>query len=212
MSSSHTPPRLDKRILKSKHAIEQAFIDLLKEEDYSKITITKITEHAGVNRGTFYKHYTYKEDILKEVRQSVLDQFTNILETTYIHLSILELRHQPLDTALFAFVYENRDFFHLALHSIGFLDFQNQFCDSIKQLLLEQYFSRVDLPEKTKNVLCGYISYGFLGILVEWDKTDYQASVEDVTETTRQVLICDFVELKKQSMKNLDPSEEDKNN
>ncbi|MDN6626366.1 MAG: TetR/AcrR family transcriptional regulator [Pisciglobus halotolerans] len=178
----------------------KAFISLLKEEEYSKVTVTKITEKANVNRGTFYKHYTYKEDILKEVQSGVLNRLTEIIETNYVHIPIDQISDDQLDTTLFEFVYEYREFFHLAINTSIFPNFQKEFCTKIEAILMGQYFSLLDLPEKTKPVLCRYIAYGFFGILVSWDADDYSGSVEEAAETTHRVLLHDFTELQKRSL------------
>ncbi|RIO05573.1 TetR/AcrR family transcriptional regulator, partial [Mammaliicoccus sciuri] len=50
----------DRRVRKSKRAIKQAFIQLLKENNLDRITIQQISDLADVNRGTFYLNYEEK--------------------------------------------------------------------------------------------------------------------------------------------------------
>ena len=200
MSDTNVKIKIDKRVLKSKEAIAKAFIDLLEEEEYSKVTITKITEKANVNRGTFYKHYNYKEDILKEVQTRILNKFTEIIETKYIHIPLDQVSDDQLDTTLYEFVYEHQDFFRLAITTSIFPNFQKEFCTKIQAILMQEYFSLLDLPEKIKPVLCRYIAYGFFGILVSWDADDYAGSLEEAAKITQQVLLYDFTELQKKSL------------
>ena len=37
--------------------IEQAFYDLMKEKDYTNITVTDIIKKAQVSRASFYRHF-----------------------------------------------------------------------------------------------------------------------------------------------------------
>ena len=37
--------------------IEQAFYDLMKEKDYTNITVTDIIKRAQVSRASFYRHF-----------------------------------------------------------------------------------------------------------------------------------------------------------
>ncbi|HGD1877536.1 TPA: TetR/AcrR family transcriptional regulator, partial [Streptococcus agalactiae] len=51
----------DRQIQKTKVAIYNAFISLLQENDYSKITVQDVIGLANVGRSTFYSHYESKE-------------------------------------------------------------------------------------------------------------------------------------------------------
>ena len=46
----------DRRFVKNRKALEQAFIRLALQKPYSHITVTDIAKEAGVNRMTFYSH------------------------------------------------------------------------------------------------------------------------------------------------------------
>lgn len=41
----------------TKEAIRHAFLDVLKEKPYKKVTVKDISERCGINRNTFYYHY-----------------------------------------------------------------------------------------------------------------------------------------------------------
>jgi AcrR family transcriptional regulator len=56
--------KIDRRIIKSKEAINKAFLELFSEKELEQITINDISERANVNRGTVYLHYSDKYDLL----------------------------------------------------------------------------------------------------------------------------------------------------
>ena len=56
----------DRRFKKNKKEIRRAFIDLVIEKGYDKLTISEIAERADINRMTFYSHYESIEDIFHE--------------------------------------------------------------------------------------------------------------------------------------------------
>lgn len=49
----------------SQQWLMEALIKLMKQKRFSNITICELSETAGVNRKTFYRHFQTKEDILK---------------------------------------------------------------------------------------------------------------------------------------------------
>ena len=63
-----------KSALKSKKLIKNAFSELLQKKDVDTITVTEIVTLAGINRGTFYAHYSNTVDVLEEIEKDVSEQ------------------------------------------------------------------------------------------------------------------------------------------
>jgi len=60
---------VDKRKIENarvKKSIEIAFFTLLKEKNFSEITVTDIVKKSGVARTSYYRNFNSKEDIIKE--------------------------------------------------------------------------------------------------------------------------------------------------
>ncbi|WP_278897866.1 TetR/AcrR family transcriptional regulator [Lactobacillus gallinarum] len=64
--------KTDRRTLYTIRVIKDAFIKLVKEESYSKVTITQICREADITRSTFYLHFTSITDVLNAVLNDVL--------------------------------------------------------------------------------------------------------------------------------------------
>ena len=47
---------IDKRVIKTKNAIFEAFKQLVQEKDMSDITISELTQKANITRSTFYMY------------------------------------------------------------------------------------------------------------------------------------------------------------
>ena len=47
----------------SKQWLAQSLFDLMEKQNYSEITISKISENAQLARRTFYRNFSSKEDI-----------------------------------------------------------------------------------------------------------------------------------------------------
>ena len=59
----------DRRILRTKKAIRQAFLSLLSEIPFEDITVSALSERAGINRKTFYLHYPSTRSLFDEIRR-----------------------------------------------------------------------------------------------------------------------------------------------
>lgn len=64
--------KTDRRTLYTIRVIKDAFIKLVKEELYSKVTITQICREAAITRSTFYLHFTSITDVLNAVLDDAL--------------------------------------------------------------------------------------------------------------------------------------------
>ena len=52
------PKTTDRRVLRTKKNIRQAFLHLLSEKSLSQITVKELSDLADINRKTFYMYYS----------------------------------------------------------------------------------------------------------------------------------------------------------
>lgn len=69
--------------IRTDKAIMQAFIDLLKEKSFEKITVQDILEKTPVTRATFYAHYHDKY----EIAERMLEQFLHARDDVRLEIS-----------------------------------------------------------------------------------------------------------------------------
>lgn len=71
-------PKVDPRVRRTRQVLQQAMNELLKEKDFTEVSVQDITARADVNRATFYKHFLDKYDLLNTVirdrLQTLLDE------------------------------------------------------------------------------------------------------------------------------------------
>lgn len=65
----------DARTRRTRDALGDALIDLLREKPFESITVQEVLDRAGVSRATFYTHYRDKEDLL----ESDMDEFLELM-------------------------------------------------------------------------------------------------------------------------------------
>ncbi len=64
---------MDPRAARTRTSLQQALLALALEHDLDDITIGDVVERAGVNRSSFYQHYSDKDTLLADALESVLD-------------------------------------------------------------------------------------------------------------------------------------------
>ncbi|WOD65400.1 TetR/AcrR family transcriptional regulator (plasmid) [Niallia taxi] len=69
----------DPRIVRTRLLIKEAFVDLLKEMDIEKMTVSKIAARATISRVTFYLHYRDIPDMLEKMADDMIEDIQQIL-------------------------------------------------------------------------------------------------------------------------------------
>lgn len=63
----------DPRVARTRQSLQEALLALARERALDEITVADLTERAGVNRSSFYQHYSDKETLLADALDAVLD-------------------------------------------------------------------------------------------------------------------------------------------
>lgn len=72
----------DRRVIRTKKALADAFIELLKQKPLDELTVNELCDVAGVRRATFYKHYSDKYAFLTAYTCALRDEFDTLVWTT----------------------------------------------------------------------------------------------------------------------------------
>jgi AcrR family transcriptional regulator len=74
--------REDRRIRRTRDALGDALLSLLKEQPFESILVEDVLARAGVARSTFYVHYTGKDDLLLSDVDAFFEGMAALLERT----------------------------------------------------------------------------------------------------------------------------------
>ena len=86
--------KTDLRVARTRTAIKEAFEALVLENSLDRITVKALTEHAGINRKTFYLHYETIESLYDEILTEIMDD--DLYEVFYELTSGMRTDTDPL--------------------------------------------------------------------------------------------------------------------
>ena len=66
--------------IRSRRMIREAYMELLKEKDLSKITVTDIITRADLNRATFYAHYPDVRGVTEKIENEIIEKMLEVLK------------------------------------------------------------------------------------------------------------------------------------
>ncbi|OBR63764.1 TetR family transcriptional regulator [Paenibacillus oryzae] len=159
----------DRRSIRTKAAIKQAFLSLLSDKMISKITISEITKLADIGRGTFYLHFEDIYDLYREIENEMFDQFNRFYDESFP----IRDRH---DIILFInkltdYIYRNKALFRMLTNPEDGLLTPEKIKQFFKQKILQERLQEVKSPnkptpmEETESL---FIASGVFGVLEEW--------------------------------------------
>ncbi|MDY8023702.1 TetR/AcrR family transcriptional regulator [Paenibacillus polymyxa] len=105
--------KIDRRILKTRQAIQSTFLQMLVKEGFDEITVRNITEKANIGRKTFYLHYMDKYDLLDRIVDDHITQLREICDQKkdigIIEGSILWFTYFEQHKSFFAALFKSKD-------------------------------------------------------------------------------------------------------
>lgn len=188
---------MDRRTRKNQAAIMNALIHLIGEKDFEKITINEIAEHADVNRGTIYSHYSDKYDLLDKCLEAQLYQ---LIESCS---SVDETEPYSSKSSLFRTLEQmekNAIFYKNLLSNKGIPSFRNHLQEIMNKQIREQIVqNNISLDELSKDIVVQFLSSAIVGVIEWWFTHTMPCSVEEITEQLWSLLELNLKILRSQS-------------
>ncbi|MET4156986.1 TetR/AcrR family transcriptional regulator [Agromyces sp. PvR057] len=79
--SESSDERVDARVERTKRVLQQAALTLARDGRFDDATVAEITEHAGVNRSSFYQHYDDRQVLLADAIEAAEIEAVEGLDT-----------------------------------------------------------------------------------------------------------------------------------
>ena len=149
-----------------KKQITATLIDLLKKKSLSEISISELTDKAGIGRVSFYRNYQGKEDILKEESNRLIREWGKLYESNP------ESAPETLFPSLFDFYRDHKDFY-TTLYNAG-----------LSSIMMETIIGTIQITPDMKNLeayIKSFWAYGIYGWLLEWIKRGMPESGKELS-------------------------------
>lgn len=186
----------DRRIIRSKKALRRALIDLMEEKGFDSITINDLCSAADLNRGTFYNHFTDKEDLLASFEDEIMEGIA-ALQARLGHLELKDVmafciaqRPLPVLIELFDYLRAEGDFLHAVLGPGGDVRFGPRLRDSVCTNIIQGV-----LHEKYRNSSDSFVGYylsfyssAYLGVISHWIETGMKEDSEYMARVLMRLL------------------------
>lgn len=174
---------MDRRTRKTRQAIIDSFLELKKDREISKISVSEIARLADIGRGTFYTHYkdvydlqeSIVRDFVADLQVHVRQGFSHEDENTifrYILCQVIDLLGQK------------REFYHIV-----FLQSERLFEQEIQRQIID-LFSELDASiHLSKKDYIEYLVYtaGWTTVISQWLHGQIDMEAEELKTTVGEI-------------------------
>lgn len=183
------PTANDHRTRVTKMLIRKAFTDLLRQKPIQSITVKELCSAAGVNRGTFYTHYTDIYDLLDRMEEEMLEDFQKALEPL-LSTDAEALTPVKITTGIYQCLKDNADICTVTLGDFGDKDFALRLITLGRERCMETYskFFKGATPRQLE-YFYAFVSAGHIGLLQKWLADGMAASAEEVAAMAENIML-----------------------
>ena len=171
-------PKGSRSVRRTKMALRNSLIELMKTRSILRISITEICEEADVGRSTFYAHYENQYDLLEELEMDCLSAFE---ETLSMNQPLRKYNNQEV-TKIFErmlqFIADNNNSIQILLNENGEVLFQRKFINHLIgyfKYAKKMYADGFD--EKTSECYSVFFINGALALIQHWLKNNMHIPV-----------------------------------
>ena len=188
MSPSPPGSRTQRRVARTKAAIEDAFVQLVLEHGYEQVAVEDISGRADLARATFYAHYSNKEAVLFSVFNRLIEDLMQRI--AYQSGPWNEVRRDAIQAA-YKHAAEMPDLYRACLSDART---RQAYLSTLSRYVEQNYRHRLDALNKQSRVPIPLMARAFVGahvaVLEAWLAGELTGDVEQLASMTLDLLIA----------------------
>jgi AcrR family transcriptional regulator len=171
--------------LRSRALIRKAFVELMHENDFGRISVTDIVARADINRGTFYAHYRDTADVLGQIENDLVSKMQSLID----ECNAKDLVRDPLPILkeLNGILSEDLEFYRLLITASGSGGFQRK----LRAVFVDKMMADPRTKSRYRNREKFHISLtlfagGIMAIYEAWFAGEIDKSLDEIA-----AIICE---------------------
>lgn len=175
--------KTDRRIRRTRKALKEALIEILKHKNVESVTVSELAEQADITRATFYQYYRDPVDMLEKLQEEIATDLEKIVEKTEGGDS------KGFFSLLFDYFYQDK----MKADILSFSIRNKKGYEKIGQFIHDKYMLRWKdkfLAENLKQYeyYRYYIIYGCTAVVENWVEKGMTETPKEMTEIAMSLL------------------------
>ena len=167
----------DKRAVKTRKKLFDAYLQLLKTTAPHDITIQQLTKHANINRVTFYKHFQHIANFHELFTLHYFEELYGFMKSLNYKTYVKGFELEAL-VALFTHIEQQQDVYKVLFTSPNLQQFNQQLLDFFQQKIKKhtEELAMFDFPGTgvQQEIVAWYGMSALLGTIHMWIQSDFR--------------------------------------
>lgn len=167
----------NQRIILTKRLLYEGLLRLLEKKELHKITITELCAEAGINRATFYKHYSTPKDVLTDKMHQLIEEFLDNNPPSEFQKNHFTKEHLE---KVCQYLYDNSAIVKILINN----NMDGEISCILKNIPPKISFLRDDLgrdlDKDNLKLLSNFICFGGYYLIRQWILEDIQKTPEEI--------------------------------
>ena len=174
------PKPVDRRVLKTKRAIRNAFAKLMAEKDINDITIMELAETADINRKTFYNYYSGVYQVVEDIEHDILSSYAELLGG----VEFREYMDAPVSlfNRFSQLINMDPEFFGYLLTMNGNISLITRIMRLLKEKTCEVMVAQLEVEAYKADIVIDFVLSGMLSVYQHWFSSARSVPAEEVSQ------------------------------
>ena len=174
--------------IRSRRMIREAFLALLQEKPFEKITVTDIVKRADLNRSTFYAHYPDVQGVVDSIMDEVIEKSMNLVSG--LDFQQIFIDPNPFVRELTSIGTEYIEMYRVLNRS----DFVLKQTEKVKISLMERAVCAPEIPEPIRSssafrIQIHFFVGGILNVYQQWLQGDLDCSMDEINDQIAKLIL-----------------------
>lgn len=170
----------------------EALFKLLKEKEFSDITIKELCDLANINRSTFYSHFDNMYELLREGEEYIIQKFVSSFDQSILFMDLPNNTDQEYLLKHFIhpyliFIKNNMFIFKVFVENLKTFNTDIYYNRLLKYVLTPALTKKGITDKKQINYISKFYLTGMTSIIMEWINNSCSDDIEYISKV---ILIC----------------------
>ncbi len=173
--------------IRSRHMIREAFLELLKEKEFKKITVTDIMNRSGLNRSTFYAHYPDVYGVVEEIQDEVICRNMELIR----QMNYQNILNDPIPylQSIASMLNENIEFYK----RMGHTEYFQKTLDKCRQMIAGDIINYLEAHEEIPKhsffpIRIHFFVGGVMNTYQQWADGNLDCTTEDICKEIAEII------------------------
>jgi len=172
--------RPDRRVIKTKRAIRNAFAQLVSQKDITSITIKDIADAADINRKTFYNYYSGVYQIVDEIEDEIISACARVLKDMDFTYALQN--PAVIFTKLVAGVNKDMEFYSHLFKTGSDSRLTSKIVTVLKAKIKERFAIQIAVEPAKLDLMADYVITGAMTVFQNWFSSKQDVPMEQYAD------------------------------